>query len=184
MASRIQHLLDKTSALRADRDRTAQYIGSNAERYAALLQCALAKDPEISKKACWVLETVILNTPELLRTDREELFRVFQETTDASAIRPLAKIIAFWSESFLSKGTESTPTITKDEADILVSLCFNWLLADHPVAIKVFSMEALLHLGREQTWVHRELKDQLVRMYPVSSPAFRARARKILGILG
>lgn len=180
MNTSIEELLKKTSALRKDREAIANILDGNPALYPELLQCTLHPDQKVAVKACWILEIVILDKPELLYTRREDLFKAFHKAKDGSAIRPLAKIIAFWSEQTISKANKNLPALMEADTRVLIDYCFSWLLNDLPVAVKVFCMEALFHLGKKEPWVHQELMAVLEKEYDSSQPAFRARSRMIL----
>lgn len=173
-------LLKKTSALRNDREAAADFVLQNPEYYPELLEHALNSDPAISKKACWVLELVIFAEPRLLDAHRSIFFSILKQIKDGSAIRPLAKIIAYWSKETISKRTPGIPDLNREEAEQLTTIAFTWMLNDLPVAVKVFSMEALFHLGKKQAWVHKELLAYIEKNYQAAQPAFKARARHLV----
>lgn len=173
-------LLKKTSALKTDREATAGFVIRNPEYYQILLEHGLNPEPSNSKKACWVLELVLFSEPKWLDTHRDLFFLLAEQVKEGSALRPLAKIIAYWSEEALTKKTPEFPSLNREETAKLTTLCFTWLLEDLPVAVKVFSMEALFHLGKQEAWIHKELMDYLERNYDTAQPAFKARARDLL----
>ena len=184
MPSSIRDLLKKTSALRSARETAARYIGDDPLKYRQLLECATDADPDISKKACWILELVIFNAPDLFNRYPDYLFSILKHPLHPSGLRPVSKIIAFWCDLQFSGKQNSAPGFTAAESELLTEYCFGWLLSELPVAIKVHSMEALYQLGKRHPWIHHELKAHLVQMYPEAQPAFRARARKLLKIMG
>ncbi|THD67478.1 hypothetical protein E7Z59_07395 [Robertkochia marina] len=173
-------LLEKTSALRNDREAAADFVLQNPKYYPSLLHCAMSNDPTISKKACWVLEIVILSEPQLLDSHRRLFFNLIKHIKDGSARRPLAKIIAHWSEETISNETPGFPTLNREEIKKLTAITFNWMLNELPVAVKVFSMEALFHLGKKEAWVHEELLAYIQKNYENAQPAFKARARHLM----
>ena len=179
----MEEFLQNISALRKDREAAAAMAMERAAHFQQLLQCALSTNPEIAVKSCWILEIVLLQHPECIHANRDRLFKIFNTLQQGSGIRPLAKIIAHWTEDVFTTQTNRYPGLSAQETDSLTEVTFNWLLSDHPVAVKVFSMESLYHLGKKNTWVHEELRVHLQRNYPDSKPAYRARARKILEAL-
>ncbi|MGB3152866.1 MAG: adenylosuccinate lyase, partial [Maribacter sp.] len=58
--------------------------------------------------------------------------------------------------------------------------CFDWLIGNHKVAAKAYSMTCLLFLGRKFDWIHPELKLVLEQNYASGSAAYKARARMTL----
>jgi hypothetical protein len=178
----MEELLEKITALRKDRETAARVAGSSPEQFKALLLCAVNPEKPAHINACRVLELVIPENPAFLNTGRKLLFSTFENARVGSAIRPLAKIIAFWTASERSDHS-AYPKLQEEEIQRLTELCFSWLLADLPVAVKVFSMEALFQMGKSVTWVHPELREYILREFPASSPAFKARAKRILKAL-
>lgn len=180
MHTDLTKLLEKTSALRNDREAAADFVLQNPQYYRLLLESVMSNDASISKKASWVLEIVIFSEPQLLDSHRSLFFSLLVHVKDGSALRPLAKIIAYWSKEVISKKTPGFPPLTRKEAEKLTAHAFTWMLDELPVAVKVFSMEALFHLGKKEAWVHKELLDYLERNYDSSQPAFKARARHLI----
>lgn len=169
--------------MRQDRELAARAIGDDPLHYARLLECAHSKDPGLRKKACWVLEIILLQHPYLLHRQKKLFFSLLGKLTQGSAIRPMAKIIATWcTERF---GTQPTayPTLSVSERSKLAEHCFSWLLDDLPTAVKVYSMEALFQLGKDIAWIHPDLKAHLLKTFPKASPGYQARAKKLLGKL-
>lgn len=183
MRTEIEKLLEKTTALRRDREAAASYIGSNPEKYRDLLRCAQDRDPNTRIKTCWILEIVVLKDPFLLDTDREAFFEVLEHINEGSSIRPVSKIIAYWCKAEITLQNNTYPNLSSEDMQKLTDRCFSWLLADLPVAVKAFSMEALLHLGKSEPWVHPELKAYLQREFPNGSPGFKSRAKKVLSAI-
>lgn len=176
----IEDLLKKTSALRTEREAAASLIGSTPEGLRTLLEIIASDNSEIQIKGCWVTELIIIEHPEYLSTCRELFFSALKSTTRSSAIRPLAKIIALWSAATFSATRDSFPVLKPEESHHLAECCFSWLLEEQPVAVRVYSMEALFHLGKNIPWIHPELKAHLLGSFPLAPPGFKARAKKIL----
>lgn len=176
----IQDLLKKTSARREEREFAAKIIENNREGCATLIKAILQGDREMQIKGCWVLEMVWLNNPALLKLHHKDLIKLIGSLTHSSAIRPVAKILAFWCEAVYSGKYTDYPPLDTSEPERMAKHCFTWLLDDHPVAVKVYSMEALFHLGKEISWIHPELKAYLLKHYPNQSPGFQARAKRLL----
>jgi len=61
--------------------------------------------------------------------------------------------------------------------------CFDWLIGEHKVAAKAYSMTSLLLLGHRFEWIHPELKMVLQQNYSSGSAAYKARARITLSKL-
>ncbi|MBL7473151.1 hypothetical protein [Robertkochia sediminum] len=176
----IQDLLKKTSARREEREFAAKIIQNSPEGCATLMKAILQGDREMQIKGCWVLEIVLLNDPTLLESHAKRFMNLIGNLTHGSAIRPVAKILAFWCEAAYSGKNTDYPPLDTNEPERMAKSCFSWMLEDHPVAVKVYSMEALFHLGKEMSWIHPELKAYLLKHYANQSPGFQARAKRLL----
>jgi hypothetical protein len=176
----IQDLLKKTSARRDARETAARAITNSPEGCITLMEAIIRGNTEIRVKGCWVLEIVLLEHPELLGAHRTRFFELISTLTTGSAIRPTAKVVATWCDAVFSGKHTAYPAFAPEEPDLLARHCFTWLLDDHPVAVKVYSMEALYHLGKEIGWIHPELRAYLTMHFPEGSPAFQARAKRLL----
>ena len=78
------------------------------------------------------------------------------------------------------KNTEIDKYFTKKHIDKIIETGFDWMISDQKVAVKAYTMEALFLFGKEIDWVHDELKLILVQEISSGSPAYKARAKKIL----
>ena len=99
---------------------------------------------------------------------------------EESAIRPVAKVCEILLKYHFSKKKGKHPIFTREQLEKCTETCFDWLLGDHKVAAKVFSMSCLYYTGLEIPWVHGELEVILQQHYKGGSAAYQARARDVL----
>ena len=98
-----------------------------------------------------------------------------------SSTRPIAKICMFLAEDYSSKKkTEIKKHLTKKHIDAIIETGFDWLISDHKVAVKVYSMDSLFMFGKEKDWVHDELKLIIQQEIMNGSPAYKSRGKRIL----
>ena len=98
-----------------------------------------------------------------------------------SSVRPMAKICEFLTRAYFSKTKNKTKeTLTPKHLELMATACFDWLIGEHKVAAKAYSMTSLLLLGRKFEWIHPELKMVLQLNYSSGSAAYKARARMTL----
>ena len=45
---------------------------------------------------------------------------------------------------------------------MIIEACFDWMISDEKVAIHAYSLQILFILGKENNWIHTELKQILV----------------------
>ncbi len=62
----------------------------------------------------------------------------------------------------------------------MIEAGFDWLISNQKVAVKAYTMEMLYLFGKNQDWVHNELKLIIQQNIPKESSAYLARGKKIL----
>ena len=166
---------------RRKRTEMATLILSNPDLTVPLLQICFEADNPISSRACWVLEF----------TAKENLSYIFPHLNAFtsklgtlhldSSVRPIAKICEYLIKSYFSKTQNPTQKVlTNLHLERITTACFDWLIGDHKVAAKAYSMTSLLLLGRKFDWIHTELQMVLEQNYNEGSAAYKARARMTL----
>ena len=159
----------------------AEKILRNPELLPCLLELALEENNTTGSRACWILEFVVKDTPDLLYPHLDTFTHGLHRVSPESSVRPLAKICEMLLTSYYNKrkGNEKPPLTSRHKA-AMTEACFDWLIGAGKVAPKAYSMKALLLLGRDLAWVHPQLKGVLEQNYHRGSPAYQARARQIL----
>ena len=97
------------------------------------------------------------------------------------SIRATAKICELLIKSYFAKKSNPAKFVLFDNyLNAISEAAFDWLIGNHKVAAKAYSMTTLLLLGHKITWIHPELKLVLTQNYAVGSAAYKARARMTL----
>jgi len=177
----LYNALNYVNHSREKRMEMAMLISKNPHLVKPLLEIAFDDINPISSKACWVMEfTAKENLPYLFPyLDR------FTSTIGSlkldSSVRPMAKICEYLIKAyFQTKDSKVRKALEEKHLEEILSACFDWLIGDHKVAAKAYSMTCLLLLGRKYEWIHPELKMVLVQNYNTGSAAYKARARMTL----
>jgi hypothetical protein len=179
--SQLKLRLEGIKATRADRLEMAGFLVDNPHFIAPLLDICLGCDDAGGSRACWVLEFVHEAKPGLLYPFLGEFTRGISRPVRDSSIRPLAKISEQLLKAFYANAPGDTrPPLTPEHKEALAEACFDWLLAPGQVAPKIYSMQSLLLLGKDFGWICVELRAILEQQYPNASPAYQARARRVL----
>jgi hypothetical protein len=176
--------LDYVNHSREKRKEMALLVSENPQLVAPLLKVAFAQKDHISSKACWVLEF----------TAKENLPYIFPHLTFFTenlgklrlhpSVRPMAKICEYLIIRYFKKeDSEIQKAMTDDHLENIVTACFDWMIGDHKVAAKAYSMTCLQLLGQKYDWIHSELRMVVEQQYAKGSAAFKARARMILAKL-
>ena len=64
---------------------------------------------------------------------------------------------------------------------VVANLCFALISSiDEPIAVRTFSMTVLANITQEEPGLKKELEIIVRNMLPYATPAFRARAKKVL----
>lgn len=137
---------------------------------------AESSDNELVTKSAYALDQAVRSNPDILQPHKTLFFKALRTLEVDTVKRIFAKTLELISFDFL-KG--SFP-LQKPEQELMVSTCFDWLIADEKVAVKAFAMQCLYNLKDTQTWIEGELKAQLNSQFQNASPAFQSRARHIL----
>lgn len=180
----LYQALDYVDHSREKRLEMATLVSNTPKLILPLMHVAFDVDHPVSSKACWVLEfTAKKNLPSLfpyLDAFTKNLGTLHLD----SSVRPMAKICEYLIKGYYHK-TDPTvkEVLTHEHLEQIGTACFDWLIGDHKVAAKAYSMTCLLLLGRTFDWIHPELKMVLEQNYAAGSAAYKARARHTLAQL-
>ena len=170
-------LLNLDSSL-AKRKAAAVTILKNQHLLPDLISIIVQNEKEYSLKALMAFEIL-----------SREHFRAIQEYTpqlvdagkfylDSPSRRYLSKI--YGQAIHADDGNANSfnlPSIVKKK---IIKLSFLWLISNEQTSVKVFSMQNLFDLRKEEKWISEELKAAREKEFSVSSQGFKPRATKIL----
>lgn len=178
------HALNYVNATRENRSKMACKIEENPHLIPILIEISKDDIDPISCKASWVLEFLIKKKLEFIFPYIDTFTHSLSSLTLESSIRPASKICSLLAENqYSSKTSLSKRILTKQHLNTIAEAAFDWLIGDHKVAPKAYSMTTLLLLGKNITWIHPELKLILKQNYENGSAAYKARARMTLKAL-
>lgn len=173
--------LDYVNATREKRMQMTRSVMGNPKLLAPLLQIAFEGQNPVCDKACWILEYVVKQNPEFILPYINNFTQGLHTLKSESSIRPMAKICEILTKAFFSRKPNNIQTVlSQDHLERMASACFDWLIGDHKVASKAYSMTSLFLLGKTFDWIHPELKLVLEQNYASGSSAYKARARMTL----
>lgn len=172
---------DRVDHSLAKRTEISDLIMERPKNIGTLMQIAFQIDDPISPKAGWVLEYIAKDHINLLLPYMDKFTKHAGTVHRDSAIRPMAKICEYLMKSYFgSEDVVTRNTLTTEHLLKITTLCFDWLIGEHKVAAKAYSMTSLLLLGRKFDWIWPELRMILEQNYQNGSAAYRARARMTL----
>ncbi len=176
--------LDYIDGTRKKRMEMTRKVLANQKLLELLLVIAFEVDNPISSKACWILEYVAKENLSNILPFIDNFTTNLKSLKLDSSVRPMAKICEMLIEAYFSKNKNETKAVlTTMNLEQIAASCFDWLIGDHKVAAKAYSMTSLLLLGRKFKWIHPELKMVLEQNYTSGSAAYKARARMTLSKL-
>ena len=140
-----------------------------------LIEIALNPDHELALNAIWTLEQALLIDPLcIIQLFIEKL----PEKHSDSSLRSIGKICSiFLINPILKKVFDQLESSLKLHT---VNCNFTWFTEDYRVAVKVHAMENLSRLFYLEDWIKPNLVDLIELNYQSKTPAYQARARKVL----
>ncbi len=146
-----------------------------------LLDTIWVEDKEGNFNASWVFDHLMRKNLDFILPYISEFVHGLKGLTSESCIRPMAHTCQMLMETYFKKKDASfMAAMDQETLEALVEVCFDWLLEDHKVATKVFSMTSLYHLGKRFQWIHPELKSVLQKSIASGTAGYKNRARKLL----
>jgi hypothetical protein len=141
------------------------------------METALDCNDKSHYKACWILELVLENNIHWLTEYLESFTACLNSYKHEGAIRSVSKICLFAAHHYQKTRLKF---LTEAQAQLVIEACFDWLIKDTKVASKAYAMRALYEFGKQQQWIHDELRHILPQGFPDHSPAYRAASKEIL----
>ncbi|APQ15864.1 adenylosuccinate lyase [Maribacter hydrothermalis] len=180
----LSKALNYVNASRVDRTKMAKKIEAQPHLIPLLIEISTENNDPVSCKASWVLESIANQDLSYIYHYLDPFINSLSKLKLESSIRPASKICQLLIQHHFSKKlTSSNQILQKNHLNTISESAFDWLIGDHKVAPKAYSMTTLLLLGRKIEWIHSELQLILKQNYESGSAAYKARARKTLKIL-
>ncbi|SHI76303.1 hypothetical protein SAMN04488096_104150 [Mesonia phycicola] len=173
----LEELL-KINAQPENRKITTQKILAQPDLIKNVLAISKKNSKKVSGKATRVLELVCKINALLIFQHKKEIIKLAETAKLEDVVRPLAKIFELWTLNYFSE--EKEIQLQPKDQEKIISICFDWLITPQKMAPQAYSMLTLYLLGKENDWVHPELKSILEQNYASGSAGYKARARQIL----
>jgi hypothetical protein len=149
----------------------ADYVGTDPERFAKLMKLMMGPVYRITQRAAWPVSYCIERYPDLVKPYFNDLVKQLErEDAHVAVRRNVARLLQF-------------VNIPKRYTGRIFEACHN-LVDDpnEPVAVRVFSLTVAAKIAKDSPELLDELR-MLAKKYPEqSTPGFRSRSRRILGI--
>lgn len=162
-------------------DTLVKELITNSDLTKPLLEEIFRQDKLNDFNASWVFDHLMRKKLVYLLPFIEEFTSRLDNLTSESCIRPIAHVCQMLCESYFVKNDIIfKKSMKKNHLEYLVNACFDWLIGEHKMAAKVFSMTSLLYLGEKFDWIHPELKMVLESTVPNGSAGYKNRGKKTL----
>ncbi|PHN92516.1 adenylosuccinate lyase [Maribacter sp. 6B07] len=176
--------LNYVTALREKRSKMASIILADPKLVPILISIIKDDINPVSCKASWILEYVANKDLKPILIYINDFITILNSISLESSIRPAAKICELLVlNEFSEKNKICNPKLNNEHLNAITEAAFDWLIGEHKIAPKAYSITILLWLGFKIDWIHPELIPILKQNYEGGSAAYKARARQTLKIL-
>jgi hypothetical protein len=143
-----------------------------------LFELSLNGKKEISFRAAWMLEYLMVNKPQEFLIHLPKLFYALPLVKNQSVIRHYSKMVSLLTDKKVNPIYLSPVAVI--DFNPVIELFFSWLLDEYTlVATKVHCMQTLANLSMRFQWIGNELLPTIAYLEPKESIAFFARAKVI-----
>lgn len=150
-------------------NRIVRWAGHNSARFDQLIGLFLHDEPLVVQRAAWPLSEIVCSHPRLIQPYLGELLRYYIQPGHHDAVRRSTVRMLQWIE------------IPEAYQGIVMNHCFEFLLSPtEKPGVKAFSLTVLQNLSRIHPDIRQELKTVIHDRWSFETPAFHARAKKIL----
>lgn len=164
-----EELLKAKIHFKEDALRITSYACSSPKRFAELMDCFLSNEYRLAQRAAWSVSWAARQKPQLIKPYIKDLVAQLPRTDVHNAvIRNSVRIL------------EAIEIPEELHGDVM-NACFGFIeKVSTPAAIKAFSLTTLSNLSNYYPEIKQELKLIIEERWNIETPAFKARAKKIL----
>lgn len=180
-----EQLCNMENPKRENRQRVANVVLENKDLFKHLITITFDVENKLSIKAAWILEWICTHHHlNWMLPHLEEFTTKIASVKFDSAIRPCAKICDHIAAAYFSKSeNDFQKTLTNQQKDTIIEVCFDWLITPQKIAVRAYSMNTLYYFGLEKDWIHPELKHLIETKIIHESKGCKARGRIILEMI-
>lgn len=151
-------------------DEIAEWIGTDAARFAELVRIMEHGPAKIRPRAGWVVCTCGERYPHLAEAQFSTLLRILQSTPDTAVHRHIMKLF-------------SLVPVPDIHADAVFSAAVGLLsLPEEPVGVKAYAITVLGRMTRSMPELLPEIRALVSEHLPGQTAAYRSRARREFGL--
>lgn len=151
--------------------RIVDYIGSDSERFEALMQLFFAEDWCLNQRASWPIPIIVERYPELIYPYLEQLLKNLENPSHNAVVRNTIKFF---------QDIDIPEKLQGQVVNICTSLLTN---PKEPVANRVFSITVIYNISKKWPDLQNELRILIESQMECESAGFKSRGRKILALI-
>jgi hypothetical protein len=150
----------------------ANYVGTDAKRFAALMKLFLYDEYRVIQRSAWVVGDLCKSHPELAMPYLPEMVQNLKKPDAHDAVK--RNTLRFMQD------IEAPEALWGELAEV----CFQFLISmEEAVAIKVFAMTVLLNIVKKVPELKDELRYAIEDQLPYGTAGFKSRGNKTLKAL-
>lgn len=181
----IEQLQNISDARKENREKVADIVLNDKNLHQELVRITFDVENELSIKASWILEWICTHhTLKIVLENLNHFTTNLKHLTFDSAIRPCAKICEQLAIAFFDKNNDLIKQhLSEKHKKQLIETGFDWLMTNQKIAVKAYTMHTLFLFGKEQNWIHEELKYLIETKIIFESKGTKARGKKVLALI-
>lgn len=150
-------------------NKIVEWVGSSQQRFNELFQLFLTDEYRVVQRASWPVSNCVIDHPDFIKSNFSKLIKNLHKKEVHNAVK--RNSIRLLQHVNIPK---------KYQGEVL-EICFHAISSPtEPVAVKAASLSVLANLGKTYPEILPELKLVIMDQLPYQTPAFTARAKKIL----
>lgn len=151
-------------------EKIVKYVGGDKDRFAELMQLFLKGEYRVTQRAAWPMSICVEKHPALITPYFKQIIPLLQKPgVHGAVVRNIVRLLQH-------------VEIPKRYHGQIMSVCFDFIAdVETAAAIKAFSLTILENLSNLYPDIRPELKLIIEERWEHETPAFKVRARRILG---
>ncbi|MBD1387297.1 hypothetical protein IDJ75_18555 [Mucilaginibacter rigui] len=147
-----------------------------------LIDLTFHPDTQVGFRAAWLLDTIILTSPEQYVNNLEYFVKRLGQVTNASCKRHYTRIMMHLTAHDAPEPVKAK--LATIDMEIVVEQCFDWITDPKvKVAVKVLAADTLFNLCSRYDWIKEELASQVQFMMRDGGAAIQSRGKKLLAAI-
>ena len=154
---------------RAQCNKIVKYVGTDKDRFSALMKLFLGKEYRVTQRAGWPISYCVQHHPELIKPYYKKILDYLENPNVPEAVaRNTVRLLQH-------------VDIPEAHHGRVMTVCFNFIQSNETaIAVKAFSLRVLENLAKQYPEIVPELKAIILERWDYETAAFKSRGKKIL----